>query len=386
MLRDVISKREKELPVSNIGKLLKIAEEKKDIISLGPGEPDFDSPPRIIKAAKRSLDRKETHYSPVSGRSDFKIEIAKKLRKENKIRAYPDNIIVTTGATEGILLSMLSCLDAGEGVLLPDPGFLSFKPTVEILNGIPISVPLEEDSDFCYDTEVMEDLIIPEKTKALILNTPANPTGGVYKKKKLEEIADFAVEHDLLIISDEAYEKLVYDDAKHVSIGSLIGMSDRVVTLHSFSKTFAMPGFRLGYAAGPPEIINAMKKLHVLTTLCAPTISQVTGMAALKSGKETEMMRKEYDKRRKYMYSRLIDMGIHCMEPKGTFYMFPAIHDFKMSSMKFCELLLKRERVAIVPGTEFGKHGEGYVRLSYATSLDKIKIAMDRIGKFISRL
>jgi len=384
MLRNIISEREKDLPVSTIGNLLKIAEEDKSCISLGAGELDFSSSPGVIRATKKGLDKGETHYSPPQGRADFREALVKKLKQKNKIKTSPENIIVTTGSTEGIFLSLLCTVDPGEGVLIPDPGFLSYKPAVEVLNGMPLSVRLEESSRFRYSVEVMEKAIIPEKTRVMILNTPSNPTGTVMSKRELEEIADFAVEHNLLILSDEAYEDFVYGE-KHISIGSLNGMGDRVVTLHSFSKTSAMPGFRLGYACGPEELVKAMAKVHVFTTICAPTISQIAGMQALKesSGK----MVKEYDKRRRYIYKRVIGMeGFSCLEPKGAFYLFPNIKHFRMKSLKFAEMLLKKAKVAVVTGTEFGGGGEGYIRMSYATELGKIKSALDRVEKVLRRV
>ena len=387
MLRNIISEREKELPVATIGKLLKIAAEQKDIISLGPGEPDFEAPKHIRAAAKKWLDRGYTHYSPVGGRTEFKEAIIRKLKKENGIDVGLENIVVTTGSTEAILMALMCTVDPGEGVLVPDPGFLSFKPTVEILNGMPISVPLEEETGFQVDVGVMERSIIPEKTKAMIINTPSNPTGTVLSRKTLEEIADFAVEYNVLILSDEAYEKLVYDDAQHVSIGSLNGMDEYVLTLHSFSKTYAMPGFRLGYAAGPEKLISAMTKIHVYTTLCAPTVSQLAGIEALEaSQRPVEQMRREYDRRRRLIYKRVNEIeGFRCLKPEGAFYSFPNITHFGMKSLAFSEWLLKKAKVAVVPGTEFGRYGEGFVRLSYATEYGLIEKALNRIERAVKK-
>ncbi|RLJ10038.1 MAG: pyridoxal phosphate-dependent aminotransferase, partial [Candidatus Aenigmatarchaeota archaeon] len=383
MLRNIISESEEELPISTIGKLIKIAEEEKDIISLGPGEPDFDSPKNVIKSAKNYLERGYTHYSPPQGRESLREEIVKKLKRENKINVSPEQVIVTCGSTEALLLSLMCTIDPGEGVLLPDPGFLAYKPMIEILNGMPLCVPLHEEDGFQLSVDRMKEVIIPEKTRVIIINTPSNPTGTVLTKKTLEELADFAVEHNLLIVSDEAYEKFVYDDARHISIGSLNGMEDYVLTLHSFSKTYAMPGFRIGYAAGPEEIIKAMSKLHVFTSLCAPTISQMAALDALKGDQSVvERMRKEYDRRRKMMLKRIKEIpGFRCIEPKGAFYLFPNIMEFGMSSLEFAEWLLKKAGVAVVPGIEFGKNGEGFVRLSYATSYELIEKAMDKIEK-----
>ncbi len=388
MLRDIIAERYDELPVSTIGKLLKVAAESKDVISLGPGEPDFDSPPHIIRAAKKYLDKRFTHYSPPGGRHELKEAIIKKLKKDNGISVGPENIIATTGSTEAILLALMSTIDPGEGVLIPDPGFLSYKPTVEVLNGMPIPIPLYEKDNFEITTEKMEEVIITEKTRVLIINTPSNPTGTVFSRKTLEEIADFVRQHDLLVISDEAYEKLVYDDAKHISMGSLNGMGDYVMTLQSFSKTYAMPGFRIGYAAGPEKIIKAMTKLHIFTSLCAPTISQATAMEALKGEQKcVENMRKEYDRRRKMIIKRLNGIpGFICTNPKGAFYAFPNVKSFGMKSLEFAEWLLKNAKVATVPGTEFGKFGEGYIRLSYATEYGLIEKALDKIERAVVKL
>ncbi len=388
MLRRIISEREEELPLLTIGKLLHIAEEDKRIISLGPGEPDFSAPKNIIQAAKRALDKGYTHYSPPAGRYDFKEAVIKKLRKENRIHASQENIVVTTGSTEAIMLALMCTVDPGEAVMYPDPGFLAYKPTIEIINGMPIPIQLHEEDGFQLDAEKMERAIMPEKTNAIILNTPSNPTGTVFSKKVLEEVAGFAIEYDLLIIADEAYEKLVYGDAKHISIGSLNGMEDRVLTLHSFSKTYAMPGFRLGYAVGNEKLIAAMAKVHLFSTLCAPTISQVTAIEALNGTQEhVKKMVKEYDRRRKMIIKRLNEIpGFRCTEPKGAFYAFPNISYYRMKSLKFAEWLLKKAKVAVAPGTEFGRMGEGFIRCSYATEYKKIEKAMDNIERAVRSL
>jgi aminotransferase len=387
MLRDIISEREKDLPLSTIGRMLKIAAEDKSIISLGPGEPDFDSPANIIRAGKRALENGMTHYSPVGGRSDFKRAVIRKLRKDNKIDAGEDNIIVTCGSTEAIMLALIATIDPGEGVMIPDPGFLSYKPTVEILNGMPIPVPLEEERGFQLDIDVMERKIIPEKTRVLIINTPSNPTGTAFRKSVLEEVADFVVEHGLIVLSDEAYEKFLYGDAKHVSIGSLNGMENHAVTLQSFSKTYAMPGFRLGYACGPEELIKAMTKLHIFSSLAAPTLSQVAGTEALNGPQgAVEKMRREYARRRKMIIKRVREVpGWSCLEPEGAFYLFPNVKSMKKKSVQVSEWLLKEARVATIPGTEFGMMGEGFIRLSYATAFEKIEKAMDRIEKAVKK-
>jgi aminotransferase len=387
MLRDVVSEREKELPISTIGELIRIAEEEKDIVSLGPGEPDFATPQHIIDFSKKKLDEGFTHYSAAAGRKELRQAITEKLAKDNHVNVSEDQVLVTVGSTEGLLLALMCTIDPGEGVMIPDPGFLAYKPMTEVLNGLPISVPLCEEKIFQFDVELAKKMIIPEKTNVFILNTPPNPTGVVFNKKNLEEIAQFAVEYDLLILSDEAYEKLVYG-VKHISIGSLNGMEDRVVTLQTFSKSYAMPGFRLGYAAGPEKLIKAMTKLRTFTTVCAPTMSQLAGLEALRGEQESvEKMRKDYDLRRKYICKRVKNIrGFSCVEPNGAFYLFPNIKSFDKSSYDFAKFLLEKAKVAVVPGTEFGRCGEGYIRMSYATSMEKIKIALDRIEDATEKL
>lgn len=386
--RKIISEREEELPVSTIGELIRIAEESKGIISLGPGEPDFDTPKHIVYFACKKLREGYTHYSPPAGRSELREAIAKKLKKENKIEAAPDQIVVTVGSTEAIMMALMCTIDPGEGVLVPDPGFLAYKPIAEILNGMPLCVPHFEEDGFQFNLDEAKRVILPEKTNIMIVNTPSNPTGVVFGRKTLEEIADFLCEYDLLAISDEAYEKFVYSGEKHISLGSLNGMGNRVLTLHSFSKTYAMPGFRVGYAAGPENIINAMKKIHIYTSVCAPTVSQEAALAALKGPqKSVAMMVKEYDRRRKLINRRLNEIpGFSCIEPKGAFYAFPNIKGFGMNSLAFSKWLLKEAKVAVVPGTEFGKNGEGYVRCSFATSYEKIEKALDRIEDATKKL
>jgi aminotransferase len=388
MVRNIIAERESQLPVSTIGKLIAVAAEQKSVISLGPGEPDFDSPPNIIRAAKKALSDGFTHYSPPGGRKELREAISRKLKKENKIKTSPDNVIVTCGATEAILLTLMSTIDPGEGVILTDPAFLAYKPTVEVLNGMPISIPLKEDNGFQLNVDDLKGRIVKEKTNVIIINSPMNPTGTVFSKKTLEDIADFAIENDIIIISDEAYEKLVYGDARHISIGSLNGMEDRVMTLQTFSKSYAMPGFRVGYAAGPEKIINAMKKLHIFSTITAPTVSQMAALEALNGPQKavTRMVR-EYDRRRKMVYNRLRGMpNFFVNEPKGAFYAFPNIKEFGMKSLTFAERLLKEAKVAVVPGTEFGDEGEGYIRLSYATKYELIEKGLDRMERFIEKL
>lgn len=384
-VRDGIAKREWQLPKTEFTKIMEIAEEAKDVISLGPGEPDFTTPRHIINFAKKKLDQGYTHYSSPDGRDELKELVAKKLKKENGIDVPPERIVVTAGSQEALFLALMVLVDPTEQVLVPDPGFLAYKPMVEVLDGVAASLPLHENEGFQVNPDRIKELIEPGKTKVLIINSPSNPTGTVLKKKVLEEIADVAVENNLVIFSDEAYEKFVYDGAKHVSVGSLNGMENYVVTFHSFSKTYAMPGWRVGYAAGPPDIINAMVRCHLYTSVCASTISQLAAAQALKGPqKEIGKMRREYDRRRKMLIKRLNEIPkISCLKPEGAFYAFPNITRLNMSSLQVSHLFLNKAKVLVVPGSEFEKYGEGYIRISYATSYEKIKQALDRIEKLV---
>lgn len=386
--RRVMSERGEELPISTIGELIKIMEESRGIISLGPGEPDFDSPRNVINVACKRLKEGYTHYSPPGGRSGLKEAVVKKLKKDNRIRVSPEEVIITTGSTEAILLTLLCSIDPGEGVLIPDPGFLAYRPAVEILNGMPLCVPHCEKDGFQFSVELADKAIVPEKTNVMIINSPSNPTGVVFKRKILEEIADFVCEYDLLVISDEAYEKFVYGGEKHVSFASLNGMKERTLTLQSFSKTYAMPGFRIGYAVGPEKIINMMKKIHIYSTICAPTVSQEAALEALEGPQGVvKKMVNEYNRRREMIFKCLCEIpGFSCVEPGGAFYVFPNVKEFGMKSLEFSRWLLKNAKVAVVPGTEFGRCGEGYVRCSYATSYEKITEALCRIEKAVKGL
>ncbi len=386
MLRNVISKRESELPASMIGNMLKIAGENKKIISLGLGEPDFMPPPNVIASVKRNA-AKATHYAPAEGMEELRKAVAKKLRRENRIHANADSVIITNGSNESIMIALMCTMDPGEEVLVPDPGFMDYRPVVEILNGYPAPYKISEENNFELDPDLIKESINKGRTKVIIINTPSNPTGNVLKRKTLEEVADIAVDNNLLIIADEAYEKFVYGKSRHVSMASLNGVQDNVITLQSFSKTYAMTGFRVGYSAGPEKIINAMKKVHIYTSISAPTISQFAAIDALKTRRSyIEKARRDYEKRGLFLHKRLEEMGLSCNTPEGAFYLFPDIRNLGLSSDRFAALMLERAKVAILPGTEFGKYGEGFVRLSYATAYDKIVEAADRMEKAVKKL
>ncbi len=379
-----LSEREEQLPDQAIEKLIEIMVEHPDVLSLGPGEPDFPLPKPLVAEVKR-LSNQVNHYATAGGLIDLRKAICKKLQRDNKIKASPENVVVTCGSQEALLLSAACLLDVSEEILVPNPGFMGFLPSFELFNAAIDSYSLSEENAFEPDPDEIKKLI-DKKTRVILLNSPANPTGNVISKKVLEEIADIAVDHDLAIFSDEAYEQIVYDDAKHVSVGSLNGLQDRVFTFQSFSKTFAMCGFRLGYVVAPEKAAEAIKKTHIYTTICAPTLSQKLGIKALSLPKRyTQAMVHEYDKRRKVIVGRLNSMGLSTPNPKGAFYTFSNIKHINKNSSKFAFELLKKQKVAVVPGSDFGTEGEGYIRCSFATKLPVIEKALDRIEKFIGQ-
>jgi aminotransferase len=368
---------------SKIAESLKILEQDPSVISLGAGEPDFPTPKHIIAAACKMLKKGYTHYSPLQGKKELREAVVRKVKRDNKIDAGPEEVIITCGSKEAILLSMMTFIDPYDEVVVPDPSYVAYRPIVRAINGIPVSLPLKEENNFEIDAEALEKFI-GIKTKVVVINSPANPTGAVYSRKTLEEIADVVVDKDLTVISDEAYEKLIYDGVKHVSIGSLNGMKEHVVTLQTFSKTYAMCGFRIGYAIALADVIKEMTEYKICTTLGAPTAFQMAAVAALKGPQAcVQKMKKEYDRRRKFIVERLNEIGLNCTKPKGAFYAFPNISSSGMNSEQFTDFLLKKAKVIVIPGNEFGECGEGYVRMSYATAYEKIVEAMDRIEKVI---
>ncbi len=380
-----ISERERQMPEQEIGRLLRIAVEDKSVISLGPGEPDFPAPAPIVALTKKYANQ-SNHYSPPGGLKELREAIAKKLKRENKIDTSPENIVVTCGSQEALLIAAACTLDPSEQVILPDPSYMGFLPTFSLFNAGIQTVSVREQDGFELDPEAVEKAIDPKKTKVLMINTPANPTGTVLSKKVLEQLADIAIEHDLLIFSDEAYEKIIYDGAKHTSIGSLNGMQEHAVTFQTFSKTYAMCGYRIGYAAAPQELAEGIKETHVNTTICAPTISQKVAIEALRlPGKYTDAMVREYDRRRKLIVKRLNAMGLRTQMPQGAFYTFSNIKHLGIGSRKFAFELLRKAKVAVVPGTDFGRNGEGYIRCSFATDYSKIEKAMDKMEAFLER-
>ena len=371
-----------------IRKLFDLASGVKDIISLGIGEPDFDTPDNIKEYAKEALDKGYTHYGPNIGLPMLREAIAEKLKRDNNIYADPEkNIIITVGANIGFLMSLSSFLKPGEEVLIPSPAFVSYAPATVLAGGVPVEVPTYEENEFKVNVDDLKKYVT-EKTRAIFINTPNNPTGTVLTRKDLEEIADFAVEHDLIIIADEVYEYIVYDGFKHFSIASLNGLFDRVITINGFSKTFAMTGWRLGYIVAHEKFIDKMVKLQMYTVTCPVTFIQYAAAKALRdkrSWEAVEKMRREYDRRRLLVWKRLNEMGLRVFKPRGTFYIFPSIKNTGLTSQEFTEKLIREAKIVVVPGNAFGKAGEGYIRISYATSYENLIEAMNRIEDFLKK-
>lgn len=375
------------IQVSGIRRLFELASRVEDLINLGIGEPDFDTPSHIKEAAKRALDEGFTHYTPNLGIPELREAIAKKLEAENRIKVDPESeIMVTNGATQALTIAILAIINEGDEVLIPSPTFVSYGAAVIFAGGKPVEVETREDEGFQVNVERLERHV-SGKTKALIISTPNNPTGAILTRKSLEEIADFAVKHNLIVISDEVYEKFVYEEP-HLSIASLNGMKERTITVNAFSKTYAMTGWRLGYVAAPREIIGEMVKLQMYTAVCATSFVQRAALEALKGPQEpVEAMRREYARRRELVYRRLNEMPrISALKPKGAFYIFPNIQETGMKSEEFSGFLVREARVATVPGRAFGRYGEGYIRISYAASYEKLEEAMERISSALKKL
>ncbi len=383
MSMPLMSDRDYRLPHLKISEVIKLALERKGVLSLGHGEPDF-ALPLPLQSYLKTLANKCNHYSQAEGRQELKVALAAKLEKENSVMTLPENIVVTSGSTDALLLGMAACCDIGSELILPNPSFMAYEPTAEMLGINIVPLPLREEECFAVLPERIEKLVT-KKTSAVLVNTPANPTGTVLAKKNLEEIADVVVENDLFLLSDEAYEKIVYGK-KHVSPAALNGMSDYVLTFQSFSKTYAMCGFRVGYCSAPADVAKIMGETHIYSSLCAPTISQMLGLKALTLNKKyIDSMVREYRRRRNYIVKRLDEFELRCTAPEGAFYAFPNITKYAKNSSKFTNDLLNNAGVIALPGTEFGRYGEGHIRLSYASSMKNISVAMDRIEKFLKK-
>lgn len=384
-MRNPLSKRIVEIEPSGIRKFFDIVNEMKDAISLGVGEPDFDTPWHIREEGIYSLEKGRTFYTSNAGLKELKVEICNYLkRKQNITYDAKKEVIVTVGGSEAIDISLRAMLDPEDEVLVPQPSYVSYVPCVTLANGVPVIIELEEKDNFKLTKEKLLQAIT-DKTKVLILPFPNNPTGAIMTKEDLEEIIPVIIEKDLFVISDEIYSELTYG-TEHITIASFPGMKERTILINGFSKAYAMTGWRLGYATGPEEIISQMVKIHQFAIMCAPTTSQYAAVEALKNGdSDIAIMREAYDQRRRFLMEAFRKMGLPCFEPFGAFYVFPSIKNLNMTSDEFANRLLQEEKVAVVPGTAFGSCGEGFLRISYAYSIENLKIALERMEHFVKK-
>ena len=385
-MRNPLSETIVTIKPSGIRKFFDIVSEMDDAISLGVGEPDFDTPWHIRDEGIYSLEKGRTFYTSNAGLKELKVEITKYIKRSQGISYDADHeVIVTVGGSEAIDIALRAMVDPGDEVLIPQPSYVSYEPCAILAGAKPVIIELKEENEFRLTAQELRDAIT-DKTKILILPFPNNPTGAIMEKEDLEAIAEIVREKDIFVISDEIYAELTYKE-KHVSIASLPGMQERTVLINGFSKAYAMTGWRLGYACAPKEIMEQMLKIHQFAIMCAPTTSQYAAVEALRNGDEdVAMMRESYNQRRRFLMHAFKEMGLECFEPYGAFYVFPSIKEFGMTSDEFANRLLQEEKVAVVPGTAFGDCGEGFLRISYAYSIDSLKIALDKINAFITRL
>lgn len=382
-MRNPLAKTVVDMPPSGIRKFFDIVSEMKDAISLGVGEPDFDTPWHIREEGIYSLEKGRTFYTSNAGLKELKMEICNYLNRRFDLSYdYNKEVMVTVGGSEAIDIALRALLEPGDEVLIPQPCYVSYHPCTVLAGGTPVVIELQGKNDFKLTREELLNAIT-DKTKILILAFPNNPTGAIMDQEDLAKLVDIILEKDLIVISDEIYSELTYG-RKHVSIASFPGMKERTIVINGFSKSYAMTGWRLGYAAGPAMILEQMIKIHQFAIMCAPTTSQYAGIEAVKNGdSDVEMMRDAYDKRRRFVVHSLRKMGLDCFEPYGAFYVFPCIKSLGMTSDEFATKLLLEEKVAVVPGTAFGECGEGYLRISYAYSIENLKIALERMEKFV---
>ena len=385
-MRDPLNKTITTIQPSGIRKFFDVVHEMKDAISLGVGEPDFDTPWHIHDEGIYTLEKGRTFYTSNSGLKELRVAIAEYLRRRFEVSYDPlHEILVTVGGSEGIDVALRAMLDPGDEVLIPEPCYVSYVPCVVLADGVPVTIELKEENQFRLTKEELL-AAITDKTKILVMPFPNNPTGGVMRREDLEEIAQVCIEKDIYVLSDEIYSELTYG-ADHVSIASLPGMKERTLLINGFSKSYAMTGWRLGYICGPQVIVEQMTKIHQFAIMCAPTNSQYAAVEALRHGDaDVAQMRTAYDQRRRYLMHAFKEMGLSCFEPFGAFYVFPCIKEFGMSSDEFATRLLEEEHVAVVPGSAFGACGEGFVRISYAYSLENLKLAMERLNRFVGHL
>ena len=385
-MRNPLSDTIVQIKPSGIRKFFDIVSEMKDAISLGVGEPDFETPWHIRDEGIYSLEKGRTFYTSNAGLKELKIEICNYLKRRYDLSYHYENeVLVTVGGSEAIDIAMRAMVNPGDEVLIPQPSYVSYEPCALLTGAKPVIINLKHENQFRLTAQELEEAIT-EKTKLLVLPFPNNPTGAIMERKDLEEIAEVIKKHDIFVISDEIYSELCYTD-QHVSIANIEGMQERTILINGFSKSYAMTGWRLGYACGPKEIIEQMTKIHQFCIMCAPTTSQYAAVEALKNGDEdVQNMREAYNQRRRYLVHAFKEMGLECFEPFGAFYMFPCIKEFGMTSDEFATRFLMEEKEAVVPGTAFGDCGEGFIRISYAYSLDNLKLAIGRLQHFVEKL
>ncbi len=385
-MRNPLSKKIVGIEPSGIRKFFDVASEMEDVISLGVGEPDFDTPWRIREEGIFTLEKGRTFYTSNAGLKELRQEICKYLKRTIEVEYDPiKETLITVGGSEAIDVGLRCMLDPGDEVLIPQPSYVAYEPCTIMADGKPVFIPLQYENEFKLTVEDLEKYTTP-KTKVLIMPFPNNPTGSIMTKEELKPVADYVIEHDLYVISDEIYSELTYKTA-HVSISSFPGMKERTIVINGFSKSFAMTGWRLGYCCGPATIIKQMTKLHQYAIMCAPTNSQYAAVEGLRNCEDdVKEMRKAYDQRRHFLMHEFKRIGLECFEPFGAFYVFPNIKEFGLTSEEFASRLLMEEKVALVPGTAFGECGEGFLRISYAYSLEDLKEALGRVEKFITRL
>ena len=385
-MRNFLAKKVLDLKPSGIRKFFDIASEIEGCISLGVGEPDFDTPWHIREEGIYSLERGKTHYTSNAGLKDLRIEICNYLKRKNNLDyKWDSDILVTVGGSEAIDVALRAMIEDGDEVIITTPCYVSYEPCAIMAGAKVITIPLKNENEFRLTAEELKAAITP-KSKILLMNFPNNPTGAIMERADLEEIAKVVIENDLVVISDEIYSELSYF-GNHVSIAEIPGMKERTIVINGFSKSYAMTGWRLGFAAGPEDIIRQMIKIHQFCIMCAPITSQHAAVEALKNGDgDVLSMREAYDERRRYLLYRFKEMGLPCFTPKGAFYVFPDIRKFGMTSEEFAIRLLKEKKVVVVPGSAFGESGEGFIRISYAYSIDDLKKALARVEEFIQTL
>jgi len=385
-MKEFVATAIQDLPPSGIRRFFDIAAEMDDVISLGVGEPDFVTPKHICNKAILSIEQGHTMYTANAGMIELRTEIARYMTKYGLTYDPRTQVLVTVGASEDIDISMRAILNPGDEVLIVEPCFVAYRACVIMAGGVPVTIPTSAENDFHVTVDDIKSRLTP-KTKAILLGYPSNPTGAILPLENLKAIANLLRERDIVVVSDEIYSELTYGGQPHVSIASLPGMAEKTIVINGFSKSFAMTGWRLGFACGPAPLIAAMTKIHQYVLMCAPTMAQYAGLEALQHGEESvREMHRQYDERRTFLLGELRGMGMECFEAKGAFYLFPSIKRFGLNSEDFCQRLLSEQRLAVVPGTAFGESGEGHVRISYAYSVENLKEALVRLRRFIESL